>query len=184
MRANITWRMCLVVWDLDRDSLRVRNVAVLKYPTSIAYSQKYADGACKPDWRTGKRRPNHILNELHAIGFHSPKDEFFAVWQFNLVIGWLADRDHWLASERRKTEKVAELETENQQLRIRLARFEMLTRAQEVEIPDDMLPRLIRLCQPPTFFIAAIDVYARLERPDSAGRHFLRIQPGGFRTDR
>lgn len=148
MRAKITWRMCLVVWDLDPDSLRVKNVAVLKYPTNIVYSQKHADGACKPDWRTGNRRPNHILIELHAIGFHQPRDEFSAILQFGQVVGWSADRDQWLDAEKRKADRVSQLETENQQLRMRLARFEMLTRAQEVEIPGDMLPRLIRLCHP------------------------------------
>lgn len=102
MRANITRHMCIVVWDLDRDSLRVRNVAVLKYPTSIVYSQKYADGACKPDWRIGERRPNHILIELHVIGFHRPQDEFFAVWQYGQVIGWRADRDHFWTPKNEK----------------------------------------------------------------------------------
>ncbi len=148
MRANITWRMCLVVWDMDPNSLRVRNVAVLKYPTNIAYSQKHADGACKPDWRTGERRPNHVLVELSAIGFHSPQDEFFGVCQFEQVIGWRADRMYWLDSERRKADRVAELESENRQLRMRLSHFETLTKAQEVAISGAMLPRLIRLCHP------------------------------------
>jgi hypothetical protein len=149
MRANITWRMCLVVWDLDRDSMRVRNVAVLKYPTNIAYSQKYADGACKPDWRTGNRRPYHIFRELRALGFHSGEEEVMADFQFYRVIGWIKDHNHWLDSERRKADRVAELESENRQLRMRLARFETLTKAQqEVEIPGAMLPRLIRLCHP------------------------------------
>lgn len=147
MRANITWRMCLVVWDLDRDSLRVRNVAVIKYPTSIAYSQKYSDGACKPDWRTGERRPNHIFRELHAIGFHSDREEGEAFFQFYQVIGWNKDHQHWVAGERSKVDRVAELEYENRQLRMRLARFELAS-AQELAIPDDMLPRLIRLCHP------------------------------------
>jgi hypothetical protein len=148
MRANITWRMCLVVWDLDRDSLRVRNVAVLKYPTSIAYSQKYADGACKLDWRTGNRRPYQIFRELHALGFHSAKEEAEAYFQFYRVIGWSQYHQHWLAAEKSKVDRIAELESENRQLRTRLARFEMLTREQEVEIPGDLLPRLIRLCHP------------------------------------
>lgn len=53
-----------------------------------------------------------------------------------------------VARRKTKSDRVSQLETENQQLRTRLARFEMLTSAQEVEIPGDMLSRLIRLCHP------------------------------------
>jgi hypothetical protein len=39
-------------------------------------------GACKPDWRTSERRPNHIFKELKSIG-HRVEEEP------NKITAWL-----------------------------------------------------------------------------------------------
>ncbi|MEF8709523.1 MAG: hypothetical protein V5B38_11825 [Candidatus Accumulibacter propinquus] len=155
---SIQWKNVVILWNAGANGAGVCNVAVIDYREFTGSGRTFSDGATRPDWRTGTRRPRDIFDAMVDKGFRSSSDLSQAAAQFNKIAGWSSDQSaaSWYQPERIVDPRVEALEKENAALRrqhlmddahIQELRA-MVMGITSTNIEPAMLARMIRLCHP------------------------------------
>ncbi|HRD87379.1 MAG TPA: hypothetical protein PK752_03835 [Accumulibacter sp.] len=155
----VQWKNAVIVWDAGANGVGVCNVAVLDYREFTGSGRTFNDGATRPDWRTGTRRPCDVFDAMVDKGFRRSSDLSQAAIQFARIAGWGSDRGaaSWYQPDRidgQVEQRIKSLESENAALHRQLLMEEDLIQQLRAmafapaSIAPDMLARLIRLCHP------------------------------------